>query len=60
MTTAMPDRLLSPEGAAWMLRGKLLMDAFNDRENGLMFARTAEIEDAYNRLSPAKFMEKYA
>lgn len=60
MTTAMPARLLSPEGEAWLLRGRLLMDAFNERDNGQMFARTSQIEDAYKKLSPVKFMEKFA
>lgn len=56
----MPARLLSPEGEAWLLRGRLLMDAFNARDNGDYFRRSAEIEDAYAKLSPAKFMEKFA
>lgn len=55
----MPATLLSPEGEAWLLRGRLLMGAFNDRENGRMFARTREVEDAYGKLSPAKFMERF-
>lgn len=55
----MPATLLSPEGEAWLLRGRLLMDAFNQRENGQMFARTREIEDAYDKLTPAKFMEQF-
>lgn len=54
----MPARLLSPEGEAWMLRCRLLMDAFNNRANGQMFARTREIEDAYAKLSPAAFIER--
>jgi hypothetical protein len=55
----MPARLLSPEGEAWTLRNRLLMDAFNDRDNGLMFTRTREVEEAYAKLSPVKFMEKF-
>lgn len=56
----MPARLLSPEGEAWMLRCKLLKQAFDDRDNGHYFRRTGEIEDAFAKLTPAKFMEKFA
>jgi len=55
----MPDRLLSPEGEAWLLRGRLLMDAFHARDNGQYFARTREIEAYYAALSPEKFMETF-
>lgn len=60
MTVPMPARLLSPEGEAWMLRCRLLKQAFDDRDNGKFFARNGEIEDAYAKLPPAKFMEKFA
>jgi hypothetical protein len=60
MTVTMPARLLSPEGEAWMLRCRLLKEAFDNRDNGHFFARNAEIEEAYAKLSPAKFMEKFA
>ena len=60
MTTAMPARLLSPEGEAWMLRCKLLKQAFDDRDNGHYFTRSCEIDDAFRDLSPAEFMEKFA
>lgn len=56
----MPARLLSPEGEAWLLRSKLLKQAFDDRENGHYFARSCEVEDAYHAMSPAEFMEKFA
>jgi hypothetical protein len=55
----MPASLLSAEGEAWLLRGKLLMDAFNNRDNGHYFRRAGEIEDAYRALSPDKFMEQF-
>jgi hypothetical protein len=60
VTVAMPARLLSPEGEAWMLRAKLLKDAFDQRENGQMFVRTVEVEQAYLAMEPAEFMEKFA
>lgn len=56
----MPATLLSPEGEAWLLRAKLLKQAFDDREDGHYFRRCAEVEDAYGKLSPVKFMEKFA
>ena len=56
MNAAMPARLMSPEGEAWMLRARLLQQAFEDRSNGMMFARTREIEDAYAKLSPVEFV----
>ena len=59
MTVAMPDRLLSPEGEAWMLRCRLLKQAFDDRDNGQMFSRTVEVEQAYLALSPVEFMERF-
>jgi hypothetical protein len=59
MTVAMPDRLLSPEGEAWMLRCRLLKQAFDERDNGHYFRRSGEIEDAYASLSPAEFMERF-
>jgi hypothetical protein len=59
MNVAMPDRLLSPEGEAWMLRCRLLKQAFDERENGHYFRRSGEIEDAYASLSPAEFMERF-
>lgn len=60
MNAAMPARLLSPEGEAWMLRCRLLKQAFDEREDGHYFRRCSEIEDAYAELSPAKFMEQFA
>ena len=60
MTVAMPARLLSDEGQAWMLRCRLLKEAFDNRDNGKFFARNGEIEDAYAKLSPADFMEQFA
>lgn len=60
MNVAMPARLLSPEGEAWMLRCKLLKQAFDDRDNGQYFRRCGEIDDAFEKLSPAKFTEKFA
>lgn len=56
----MPSTLLSAEGEAWLLRARLLKQAFDDRENGQMFVRTVEVEQAYLSLSPADFMERYA
>lgn len=56
----MPARLLSPEGEAWTLRNRLLMEAFDQRESGQYFARTREIEQAYADLSPAEFMAKFS
>lgn len=56
----MPARLCSPEGEAWLLRCKLLKQAFDERNNGKFFARNGEIEDAYASLSPADFMERFA
>lgn len=55
----MPDTLLSPEGEAWLLRARLLKQAFDDRSNGLMFVRTVEVEQAYLSLSPTDFVEKF-
>lgn len=60
MNAAMPARLLSPEGDAWMLRCRLLKQAFDDRNNGHYFSRASEIEDAYRALSPDRFMEQFA
>lgn len=60
MNAPMPATLLSPEGEAWLLRARLLKQAFDDRGNGLMFVRTVEVEQAYLSLSPAKFMEQFA
>ena len=59
MTTAMPARLLTPEGDAWLLRAKLLYDAFHERADGNYFARKADIEDAYAQLSPTDFCAQY-
>ena len=59
MNSAMPTRLLSPEGEAWMLRGKLLKQAFDERDNGHYFRRCGEVEDAYAKLPPVKFMERF-
>jgi hypothetical protein len=56
----MPARLLSPEGEAWMLRCKLLKQAFDDRDNGRYFRRCGEIEEAYADLSPKEFVEQWA
>lgn len=55
----MPATLLSPEGEAWLLRCKLLKQAFDDRANGRYFARSCEVEDAYRAMSPVEFMEKF-
>lgn len=60
MSVPMPATLLSPEGEAWMLRCRLLKQAFDDRDNGHFFARNGEIEEAYAKLSPVKFMERFA
>ena len=55
----MPNLLCSPAGEKWLLLAKLKMDAFRERENGLMFARTREVEEAYAKLSPADFVERF-
>jgi len=60
MNAPMPARLISPEGDAWMLRCRLLKQAFDDRDNGHYFTRCGEIEDAYRDLSPDKFTEQFA
>ena len=59
MNAPMPASLLSPEGDAWLLRGFLLEQAFRDRDNGKMFARTAKVEADYAKLPADKFIGKY-
>lgn len=56
----MPALLCSPEGEAWLLRCKLLKQAFDDRDNGNYFTRSTEVQEAYDKLSPADFVEQFA
>lgn len=60
MNVPMPDMLCSIEGEAWLLRCKLLRQAFDQRDSGHYFRRSCEVEDAYRELSPAQFVERYA
>lgn len=59
MSVPMPASLLGDEGQAWLLRCRLMAEAFNQRDSGNYFKRTREIEDAYATLSPVDFMEKF-
>ena len=60
MTAPMPASLLSDEGTAWLLRCKLLKQAFDERDNGNYFCRSTEVQEAYESLSPADFVERFA